>query len=70
MQCALCSAKDDDVCEVMSNPSMRKVKRIEYFENSDILASLDTQENRIKHHATLDDIDNCFSMPSQCRCKS
>ena len=53
-------AKEDDACEVASNPSLIKVERIKYFENSNSLASLDTQENKIKQHATLDEIENCF----------
>ena len=51
--------KEDDVCQVMSNPSLRKLERIEYFENSNSLASLDAQGNKIKQHAILDEIGNC-----------
>ena len=39
----ICS-KEDDVYKAMSNPSLRKVERIECFENINSLASLDAQE--------------------------
>ena len=36
--------KEDGIFQVTSNPSLRNSERIEYFENSDSLASLDTQK--------------------------